>query len=132
MRFALVSIVPFRGTPFVSLLILETDERGISTAVGEIVKPLEDMPALLSDLTAYEINELQTDSKELYRELVAINYPIIYRKELEGTREQVTRNEDLIIELYELKLAKWRLWVIDKLEKVIKLIKTKGIKLNGN
>lgn len=141
MRFALLSIVNLRDVPFISLLIYQTDERGISNLIGEISKPYDDVIDLLDDLYAYEINELQTDRQELYRELMSAQYPVIYRREVEGTREQITRNEEMLVELFELDkqdeqpapvIPKWRLWFIDKLEKVIQILKTKGIKLDDN
>lgn len=138
MRFALLSIVNLRDTPFISLLIYQTDKRGISTVIGEITKPYDDALGLLDDLYAYEVNELQTDSKELYRELVGAQFPVIYRKEIEGTYEAVEANEEMLVELYELDkrdkpvIPKWRLCLIDKLEKVIQILKTKGIKTHDN
>lgn len=141
MRFALLSIVNLRDVPFISLLIYQTDERGISALIGEIAKPYNDIADLVDDLYAYEIKELQTDSKELYRELISAQYPVIYRREVDGTREAVENHEDIIVELYGLDeqdkkqapvIPKWRLWLIDKLEKVIQILKTKGIKTNGN
>ena len=74
MRFAFLSLVSY-DIPFISLLIYQTDERGISTLIGEITKPYDDVIDLLDDLYAYEINELQTDSKELYRELMSAQFP---------------------------------------------------------
>lgn len=137
MRFALLSIVNLREVPFISLLIYQTDERGISNLIGEISKPYDDVIDLLDDLYAYEINELQTDSQELYRELMSAQFPVIYRREVEGTREQITRNEEMLVELFELDrqdeqptlvIPTWRLWCIAKLEKIIQILKTKGIK----
>ena len=58
MRFALLSIVDLREIPFISLLIYETDEHGISNLIGEISKPYDDVIDLLDDLYEYEINEL--------------------------------------------------------------------------
>ena len=141
MRFALLSIVNLRDVPFISLLIYQTDERGISNLIGEISKPYDDVIDLLDDLYAYEINELQTDSQELYRELMSAQYPVIYRREVEGTREQITRNEEMLVELFELDkqdehlapiIPMWRLWCINKLEKIIQILKTKGTKLDDN
>ena len=93
MRFALLSIVNLRDVPFISLLIYQTDEQGISNLISEISKPYDDVIDLLDDLYAYEINELQTDSQELYRDLISAQYLVIYRREVEGTREQISRNE---------------------------------------
>lgn len=138
MRFALLSIVNLREVPFISLLIYQTDERGISNLIGEISKPYDDLIELLDDLYAYEINELQTDSQDLYRDLMGAQFPVIYRREVEGTREQITRNEEMLIELFELDkqdetvIPTWRLWCIAKLEKIIQILKTKGIKSDGN
>lgn len=141
MRFALLSIVNLRGVPFISLLIYETDERGISDLIGEIAKPYDDVIDLLDDLYAYEINELQTDSKEIYRDLMSVQYPVIYHREVGGPRDHVTRNEEMLVEIFELDkqdeqpvpvIPKWRLWFIDKLEKVIQILKTKGIKTHDN
>lgn len=141
MRFALLSIVNLRDIQFISLLIYETDERGISNLIGEISKPYDDVIDLLDDLYAYEINELQTDSQALYRELMSAQYPVIYRREVEGTREQIARNEEMLVELFELDkqdeqptpvIPTWRLWCIDKLENIIQILKTKGIKLDDN
>ncbi|MDM5234248.1 hypothetical protein [Lysinibacillus pakistanensis] len=100
MRFALLSIVNLRDVPFISLLIYQTDERGISNLIGEISKPYDDVVDLLDDLYAFEISELQTDSQELYRDLISANCPVIYRREVEGTREQITRNEEMLVELF--------------------------------
>ncbi|WEA41360.1 hypothetical protein [Lysinibacillus fusiformis] len=141
MRFALLSIVNLRDVPFISLVIYQTDERGISDLIGEISKPYDDVIDLLDDLYAYEINELQTDSQDLYRDLMGAQFPVIYRREVEGTREQITRNEEMLVDLFELDkqddqpepvIPKWRLWFRDKLEKVIQILKTKGIKTHGN
>lgn len=138
MRFALLSIVNLREIPFISLLIYQTDERGISDLIGEISKPYDDVIDLLDDLYAYEINELQTDSQDLYRDLMGAQFPVIYRREVEGTREQITRNEEMLVDLFELDkqeetvIPTWRLWCIDRLEKVIQILKTKGIKLDDN
>lgn len=141
MHFALLSIVNLRDHPFISLLIYKTDERGISTLIGEIAKPYDDVIDLLDDLYAYEINELQTDSKEIYRDLMSVQYPVIYRREVEGPRDHVNRNEEMLVEIFELDkqdeqpapvIPKWRLLFIDKLEKVIQILKTKGIKTHGN
>lgn len=141
MRFALLSIVNLRDVPFISLLIYQTDERGISNLIGEISKPYDDVIDLLDDLYEFEISELQTDSQELYRELMSAQYPVIYRREVEGTREQITRNEEMLVELFELDMPDeqltpvipmWRLWCINKLEKIIQILKTKGIKLDDN
>lgn len=141
MRFALLSIVNLRDVPFISLLIYQTDERGISNLIGEISKPYDDVIDLLDDLYAFEISELQTDSQELYRDLISAQFPVIYRREVEGTREQITRNEEMLVELFELDkqdeqftpvIPMWRLWCINKLEKIIQILKTKGIKLDDN
>ncbi len=141
MRFALLSIVNLRDVPFISLLIYQTDERGISNLIGEISKPYDDVIDLLDDLYAFEISELQTDSQELYRDLISAQYPVIYRREVEGTREQITRNEEMLVELFELDkqdeqptpvIPTWRLWCINKLEKIIQILKTKGIILDDN
>lgn len=141
MRFALLSIVNLRDVPFISLLIYQTDEQGISNLIGEISKPYDDVIDLLDDLYAYEINELQTDSQELYRDLISAQYPVIYRREVEGTREQISRNEEMLVELFELDkqdeqlapiIPTWRLWCINKLEKIIQILKTKGIILDDN
>jgi len=141
LRFALLSIVNLRDVPFISLLIYQTDERGISNLIGEISKPYDDVIDLLDDLYEFEISELQTDSQELYRELMSAQYPVIYRREVEGTREQITRNEEMLVELFELDMPDeqltpvipmWRLWCINKLEKIIQILKTKGIKLDDN
>ena len=141
MRFASLSIVNLRDVPFISLLIYQTDERGISDLIGEISKPYDDVIDLLDDLYAYEINELQTDSQELYRELMSTQYPVIYRREVEGTREIISRNEEMLVELFELDkqdeqptpvIPTWRMWCIAKLEKIIQILKTKGIKSDGN
>lgn len=141
MRFALLSIVNLRDVPFISLLIYQTDERGISDLIGEISKPYDNVIDLLDDLYSFEISELQTDSQELYRDLISAQCPVIYRREVEGTREQITRNEEMLVELFELHkqdeqlapiIPTWRLWCIDKLEKIIQILKTKGIKLDDN
>lgn len=137
----MLSIVDLRDIPFISLLIYETDERGISTLTGEIAKPYNDVIDLLDDLYAYEINELHTDSKEIYRDLMSVQYPVIYRREVEGPSDHVTRNEEMLVGIFELDkqdeqpvpvIPKWRLWFIDKLEKVIQILKTKGIKTHDN
>lgn len=141
MRFALLSIINLREVPFISLLIYQMDERCISNLIGEISKPYDDVIDLLDDLYSFEISELQTDSQELYRALISAQFPVIYRREVEGTREQFARNEEMLVELFELdkqdeQLAPiipiWRLWCINKLEKIIQILKTKGIKLDDN
>lgn len=109
--------------------------------IGEISKPYEDTTDLLDDLDAYEVSELQTDSKEIYRDLMSAQRPVIYRREIEGTSELITYNEEMLVELFELDkqdeepapvIPTWRLWCIGKLEKVIQILKTKGIKSDGN
>lgn len=138
MRFALLSIVDLREKPFISLLIYETYENGISSIIGDIAKPYDNFDDLLDDLLEYRINELQTDSQEVYRKLINVKFPVIYRREVEGTRQSVKANEDILCELYELEeiiapvIPIWRLWCIDKLERLITILKTKGIKTNEN
>lgn len=137
MRFALLSLVDVLETPFISLLIYETGERGISREISEIAKPFNDMDELTSDLAAYDIDELQTDSPILYRELVTVQMPVVYRREIDGTRKHIESHTEMLIELFELDkqddnqaviLPRWRLFIIEKLEGIIKTLKTKGIK----
>lgn len=141
MRFALLSLVDVMETPFISLLIYETDERGISHEIGDTAKPYSDINELISDLIAYDINELQTDSPLLYRDLVAERVPVIYRREIEGTRKRIECHIEMLVELFELDkqndeqavaLPRWRVWCIKKLEQIVQILKTKGIKKDGN
>lgn len=135
MRFGLLSIGELRDTPFIVLLIYQTDERGISTPVTTVMKPYGDFIDLLDDLYAYDLDELQTDSQHVYRDLVGVHYPVIYRREVEGTREALQYNEDMLVDLFELDnqepppvMPAWRTWCINKLERLIKILQTKGIK----
>ncbi|WP_312507170.1 hypothetical protein [Lysinibacillus sp.] len=135
MRFGLLSIVELHNTPFIVLLIYQTDEQGISSPVTTVMKPYGDFIDLLDDLYAYNLDELQTDSQQVYRELIGVHYPVIYRREVEGTREALQYDEDMLVELYELDkpelppfIPTWRLWCINKLEQLIKILQTKGIK----
>lgn len=132
MRFALLSLVDVKSTPFMSLLIYQTDEHGISHLIAEIAKPYVDFGELTSDLIAYDIDELQTDSTQFYRELVAKQIPVIYRKELTGTGDHIRQHEEMFIELYELNahdeeekqpLPRWRAFCITLLQKIITKIK---------
>ncbi|RUL51106.1 hypothetical protein [Lysinibacillus antri] len=141
MRFGLLSIVELREQPFVSLLIYETDEQGISALIADIIKPYGDFIDLLDDLHDFQINQAETDSQALYRDLVNVKFPVIYRREIEDTRRAVKQSEAMLVELYELDkeveqdapvLPAWRLWCIDKLERLIKLLQTKGVKTNAN
>lgn len=136
--FGYLSIAELRDTPFVVLLIYQTDERGISTHVTTVMKPYGDFIDLLDDLTAYDLDELHTDSQQVYRELIGVHYPVIYRREVEGTRDALRYDEDMLVELYELDepepppvIPAWRLWCINKLERFIKILQTKGIKTDG-
>lgn len=133
MRFALLSVVELKGVDFTSMLIYETDINGISNCIGEISKPY-DSADLIDDLIAYDISELQTDSQSVYRDLMSVQFPVIYRREVDGTRQLVERNGEMLIELFELDveaafvIPRWRLFIISKLEKIIQILKTKGIK----
>lgn len=137
MRFALLSLVDVKSTQFISLLIYQTDERGISNCIAEISKPYE-LTDLIDDLFAYEISELQTDSQTIYRELISIKYPVIYRREVEGTRQLIEQSKEMLIELFELnseaaiEIPRWRLFIVNKLEKLIQILKTRGLKHNDN
>lgn len=137
MRFAFLSIVELNNVAFTSLFIYQTSKSGISNCIAEVAKPFE-LDDLIDDIAAYEIDELQTDSKEVYRDLIKRKIPVIYRLEIQETKQAIDRNKDLLIELFELKsevepqLAKWRLYCIEKLEKLIQILKTKGITTNGN
>lgn len=137
MRFALVSIVKIYDVDFTSMLLYESDEQGIWNCIGEISKPFE-LDDMLDDLAEYKVSEIQTDSQTIYRELVSAKIPVIYRKEVDGTRELVERSEEMLIELFELNLEpavvlpRWRLFIITKLEKIIQILKTRGLKHNDN
>lgn len=137
MRFALLSVVQLNGVDFTSMLIYETDMNGISSCIGEISKPY-DSADLIDDLIAYDISELQTDSQSVYRDLMSVQFPVIYRREVEGTRQLVERNSEMLIALFELDIEaafvipRWRLFIISKLEKIIQILKTKGIKKDDN
>lgn len=137
MRFALVSIVKIYDVDFTSMLLYESDEQGIWNCIAEIAKPFE-IDDMLDDLAEYKVSEIQTDSQTIYRELVSAKIPVIYRKEVDGTRELVERNEEMLIELFELNLEaaivlpRWRLFIVNKLEKLIQILKTRGLKHNDN
>lgn len=137
MRFALLSLIDVESTPFVSLLLYESDENGIYNCIAEIAKPYE-LADLIDDLIAYDILELQTDSQSIYRSLMSLQYPVIYRREVEGTRQLIEQNKEMLIDLFELDLEdaieipRWRLFIIDKLEKLIQILKTRGLKHNDN
>lgn len=137
MRFALVSIVKICDVDFTSMLLYESDEQGIWNCNGEIAKPFE-LDDMLDDLAEYKVSEIQTDSQTIYRELVSAQIPVIYRKEVDGTRELIERSEEMLIELFELNsepavvLPRWRLFIITKLEKIIQILKTRGLKQNDN
>lgn len=137
MRFALVSIVKICDVDFTSMLLYEADEQGIWNCIGEISKPFE-LDDMLDDLAEYKVSEIQTDSQTIYRELVSAKIPVIYRKEVDGTHELIKRSEEMLIELFELNLEptvvipRWRLFIITKLEKLIQILKTRGLKHNDN
>ncbi|WP_336046768.1 hypothetical protein [Solibacillus ferritrahens] len=137
MRFALLSLIDVESTQFVSLLIYESDDNGIYNCIAEITKPYE-LADLIDDLIAYDISELHTDSQSIYRELMSLKYPVIYRREVEGTRQLIEQNKETLIELFELNseptvvIPRWRLFVIDKLEKIIQILKTRGLKHNDD
>ncbi|MEK4081584.1 hypothetical protein [Solibacillus sp. FSL K6-1126] len=137
MRFSLVSIVKIYDVDFTSMLLYESDEQGIWNCIAEIAKPFE-IDDMLDDLAEYKVSEIQTDSQTIYRELVSAQIPVIYRKEVDGTRELIERSEEMLIELFELNLEaavvlpRWRLFIINKLEKLIQILKTRGLKHNDN
>lgn len=137
MRFALVSIVKIYDVDFTSMLLYESDEQGIWNCIAEIAKPFE-LDDMLDDLAEYKVSEIQTDSQTIYRELVSAKIPVIYRKEVTGTRELIERSEEMLIDLFELNLEptvvlpRWRLFIIPKLEKLIQILKTRGLKHNDN
>ena len=137
MRFALVSVVKIYDVDFTSMLLYESDEPGFWNCIAEIAKPFE-IDDMLDDLAEYKVSEIQTDSQTVYRELVSAQIPVIYRKEVDGTRELIERSEEMLIELFELNLEptvvipRWRLFIITKLEKLIQILKTRGLKLNDN
>ena len=136
-RFGFLSIVELRNTPFIVLLIYQTDGQGISSPITTVMKPYGDFIDLLDDLYAYNLDELQTDSQQAYRDLIGVHYPVIYRREIEGTREALQYDEDMLVDLFELDnqelppvIPVWRTWCIKQLEKIIQMLKTKGIKTN--
>lgn len=137
MRFALVSIVKIYDVDFTSLLLYESDDNGIYNCIAEIAKPYE-LADLIDDLIAYDISELQTDSQSIYRELMSLRCPVIYRREVEGTRQLIEQNKETLFDLFELnkeaaiEIPRWRLFVIDKLEKLIQILKTRGLKQYDN
>ncbi|MEK4627344.1 hypothetical protein MKZ17_03760 [Solibacillus sp. FSL R7-0682] len=137
MRFALVSIVKIYDVDFTSMILYESDEQGIWNCIAEIAKPFE-IDDMLDDLAEYKVSEIQTDSQTIYRELVSAKIPVIYRKEVTDTRELIGRSEEMLIELFELNLEpavvlpRWRLFIITKLEKLIQILKTRGLKHNDN
>lgn len=137
MRFALVSIVKIYDVDFTSMLLYESDEQGIWNCIAEIAKPFE-IDDMLDDLAEYKVSEIQTDSQTVYRELVSAQIPVMYRKEVDGTLELIERSEEMLIDLFELNLEptvvlpRWRLFIITKLEKLIQILKTRGLKHNDN
>lgn len=137
MRFALVSIVKIYDVDFTSMILYESDEQGIWNCIAEIAKPFE-IDDMLDDLAEYKVSEIQTDSQTIYRELVSAQIPVIYRKEVTDTRELIERSKEMLIDLFELNLEptvvlpRWRLFIITKLEKLIQILKTRGLKHNDN
>lgn len=141
MKFAFLSVVELDGTPMICVLINEYfvfGDRQIAREVGSIIKPFEGSAELVLDLIAAGINSVETDSAVIYSVLVRHNImPTVYKKHIEGTREAVERDADMLRELYEIEsdegsnhsesdLATWRTWCVSKLEKLIKILKTKG------
>ena len=148
MKFAFLSVVDLDGTPMVSILIYQYftfGDRQIAREVGSIIKPFESSAELVLDLIENEINSVETDNQTIYSILIERKLiPTIFKYQVEGTREAVERDTDMLRELYEInsvqsvsgqsdsELPKWRTWCVAKLEKIIQILKTKGIKTDGN
>lgn len=127
MRFASLSIIKLLGVDFTVLQVYETDHNGISHIVGEVVKPYTNLVEIRSELTEMLVSEIETDNKEIYRDLMLNLVPTAYRYEIKETKRAVKANRDVLIEVYNLReaktLSKWRLFLIDLLEKTIHKLK---------
>lgn len=127
MRFASLSIVKLLEVDFTVLQVYETDQSGISHIVGEVIKPYTNLIEIRNDLAEMLVSEIETDNKEIYRDLMLILVPAVYRYEIKETKRAVKANRNTLIEVYNLRqaktLPKWRLFLIDLLEKTIQKLK---------
>ncbi len=130
MRFGFLSLHDVESTPFITLLAYQDNDRGISHEIASISRPFDTVIDVIDLVIDLQLDSLETDSQQLYRDLIVCDMPIIYRRELDETKTYIDRVYDELVEIYELNteaeaqhLAKWRLFIIKKLERLIAWLK---------
>lgn len=135
MRFAFLSLHDVESTRFITLLAYEENDRGISHAIATISRPFENVIDVIDLIIDLKLDSVETDSQQLYRDLIVCDMPIIYRHELDATKTYIEREYSELVEIYELnetetetqQLSKWRLFIIQKLERFIACLKGETI-----
>ncbi|MFF5817657.1 hypothetical protein [Lysinibacillus capsici] len=130
MRFGFLSLHDVESTRFITLLVYQDNNRGISHEIASISRPFDSVIDVIDLVIDLQLDSLETDSQQLYRDLIVCDMPIIYRRELDETKTYIDRAYDELVEIYELNteaeaqhLAKWRLFIIKKLERLIAWLK---------
>lgn len=130
MRFGFLSLHDVESTRFITLLVYQDNNRGISHEIASISRPFDSVIDVIDLVIDLQLDSLETDSQQLYRDLIVCDMPIIYRRELDETKTYIDRVYDELVEIYELNteaeaqhLAKWRLFIIKKLERLIAWLK---------
>ncbi|MEA0554758.1 hypothetical protein U1P98_09240 [Lysinibacillus irui] len=130
MRFGFLSLHDVESTRFITLLVYQDNNRGISHEIASISRPFDTVIDVIDLVIDLQLDSLETDSQQLYRDLIVCDMPIIYRRELDETKTYIDRVYDELVEIYELNteaeaqhLAKWRLFIIKKLERLIAWLK---------
>lgn len=130
MRFGFLSLHDVELTRFITLLVYQDNNRGISHEIASISRPFDSVIDVIDLVIDLQLDSLETDSQHLYRDLIVCDMPIIYRRELDETKTYIDRAYDELVEIYELNtgaeaqhLAKWRLFIIKKLERLIAWLK---------
>ncbi|WP_016991591.1 hypothetical protein [Lysinibacillus boronitolerans] len=130
MRFGFLSLHDVESTRFITLLVYQDNNRGISYEIASISRPFDSVIDVIDLVIDLQLDSLETDSQQLYRDLIVCDMPIIYRRELDETKTYIDRVYDELVEIYELNteaeaqhLAKWRLFIIKKLERLIAWLK---------
>ncbi|PKU49957.1 hypothetical protein [Lysinibacillus fusiformis] len=130
MRFGFLSLHDVESTRFITLLVYQDNNRGISHEIASISRPFDTVIDVIDLVIDLQLDSLETDSQQLYRDLIVCDMPIIYRRELDETKTYIDRAYDELVEIYELNteaeaqhLAKWRLFIIKKLERLIAWLK---------
>ncbi len=131
MRFGFLSLHEVESTRFITLLVYQDNNRGISHEIASISRPFDSVIEAIDLVIDLQLESLETDSQQLYRDLIVCDMPIIYRRELDETKTYIDRAYDELVEIYELnkteietqQLSKWRLFIIKKLERLIAWLK---------